>query len=952
MSNLTSKYLLSTILLSLVTLTVYAGEPIEMTNTQATGYYKNFSKKWVTCHDPSIVWNPETQKYYIFGSHVAQASTADLQNWTTFRAPWGTVSANGTINSGIANAAAFVTNQTKSITIGGNEIAFGNFNAHDWAAAYGGDYNVDGNMWAPDVIYNEAMQKWCMYLSVNGPHHNSVIILLTADQIDGTYIYQGPVVYTGFKTKNDERISWKKTDLELVLGEQSTLPSRYEHPNDWGDYWANGIDPCVFYDEEGKLWMSYGSWSGGIWMLELDETTGLRDYDVTYTSDYTAKRKGVTQDPYFGKKIAGGYYVSGEASYIEHIGKYYYLFMSYGFFDSVGGYQMRIFRSKSPDGPYVDGLGKSAIFNNYTMNYGPNADTRGQLLMSAYADWGFMKQGELSQGHNSAIAAPDGRSYLVYHTRFNDGTEGHQVRTHQLYLNEKDWLVVSPFEYNGGLTTDTDIATQQIIPTEQIPGVYNLLVHRYPLNYKEREVATPVKITLHADGTVSGAYKGTWNIVEGTSYINIKLGSYTYQGVLVEEQMDVRTIRAITFSACANNGVHIWGYRMRDDYALAYQLNNQDIPITYRQRVSSNIDLTNLQVTDNITIKWTSSLPEIISEGGRYNPAGLLQDTLVELTAHISAGDYYWEKDYTVIAKAEEYPSHDWKTGAVAYYDFDNDINYNWLDSTERAYLLKAGTNSKPTLESDDIRNGKFVHITSGKNGNESYVSIPNPLLQKEIEEGITLSFWTRRDDSNNWDALFAFYNKGNNARLYMTGGGYIGYNNNAGNWLDINHPDSYKKDPIGVNKWHLVTITISRKSTSGITLYIDGTKVSGCTYNGNLNGSTINKASAFDYNLLVDHITTCSRLTFGYGSFWGSPNACFDDVILHNRVLSRLEVSALKQMMNRVYNLGEAVGIKEPPTFIMEEPSNGIIYDLSGRRVISPNKGIYIINGKKVMIK
>ena len=55
---------------------------------------------------------------------------------------------------------------------------------------------------------------------------------------------------------------------------------------------------------------------------------------------------------------------------------------------------------------------------------------------------------------------------------------------------------------------------------------------------------------------------------------------------------------------------------------------------------------------------------------------------------------------------------------------------------------------------------------------------------------------------------------------------------------------------------------------------------------------------------------------------------------------------------MNRVYNLGEAVGIKDPPTFIMEEPSNGIIYDLSGRRVISPSKGIYIINGKKVMIK
>lgn len=49
-----------------------------------------------------------------------------------------------------------------------------------------------------------------------------------------------------------------------------------------------------------------------------------------------------TSDPYFGKKIAGGHYVSGEASYIEKIGKYWFLFMSYGGFAPDGGYQMRI----------------------------------------------------------------------------------------------------------------------------------------------------------------------------------------------------------------------------------------------------------------------------------------------------------------------------------------------------------------------------------------------------------------------------------------------------------------------------------------------------------------------------------------------------------------------------------------------------------------------------------
>ena len=76
----------------------------------------------------------------------------------------------------------------------------------------------------------------------------------------------------------------QETDLEIVLGEQSALPSRYNVGTKWGERWPHTIDPSVFFDEEGKLWLCYGSWSGGIWMLELDEETGLRDYDVEYPS--------------------------------------------------------------------------------------------------------------------------------------------------------------------------------------------------------------------------------------------------------------------------------------------------------------------------------------------------------------------------------------------------------------------------------------------------------------------------------------------------------------------------------------------------------------------------------------------------------------------------------------------------------------------------------------------
>ncbi len=136
-----------------------------------------YNLKRVSVHDPSIVWDSLSSTYYIFGTHRGAAKTKDLMSWTSFRAPWKTAT-----SSNAANSAAFKTNQTKTVTIKGEEVAFGNFDVHAWSAAYG-NYNIDGNLWAPDVIYNKKMKKWCMYMSVNGPTWNSSIVLLTADKI-------------------------------------------------------------------------------------------------------------------------------------------------------------------------------------------------------------------------------------------------------------------------------------------------------------------------------------------------------------------------------------------------------------------------------------------------------------------------------------------------------------------------------------------------------------------------------------------------------------------------------------------------------------------------------------------------------------------------------------------------------------------------------------------------
>ena len=512
----------------------------------------------VSVHDPSIVWEPVSQTYYIFGSHRAAAKTTDMMNWTALSAPFAPVTGN---------------------------------TAYNWSAVYG-NYSVDGNMWAPDVVWNKVMQKWCMYLSINGPKWNSSIVLMTSDNIEGPYQYQAPVVFSGFNVEAKDGVSYKKTDLEKVIGEQATLPERYNVGGKWGDRWPHCIDPCVFYDEEGQLWMSYGSWSGGIWMLELDENTGLRDYGVKY--EEKGSGNGVTSDPYFGKKIAGGFYVSGEASYIEYIGGYYYLFVTYGGLAAGGnpkdynngGYQMRVFRSEAPDGPYTDSQNKDAIFTSYLLNFGPkeNDNNRGINIFGAYTSWGNQAKGNLgerSQGHNSIIAAEDGRTYLVYHTRFQNWGESHQVRVHQVFQSKNGWLVVAPFEYTGEQVKSADIATTQQIATDRIPGKYKLLIHNYKLDHTKKEAAQPVDIELKDDKTVTGTVTGTWSIQEGTSYVTLKLAGTYYHGVMVEQTLEPTDTKTVAFTAiAATTGVTAWGYQTEASSAGIADITIDDDPST------------------------------------------------------------------------------------------------------------------------------------------------------------------------------------------------------------------------------------------------------------------------------------------------------------------------------------------------------------------------------------
>lgn len=759
-------------------------------NDLANAYATQTITGRIAVHDPSIVMDvtgsTTNPKYYIYGSHLGRAKTyasGNYQIWTPFKT--------GEENTGTSNSLfadvngklinfkdAYTTHVIKKVkNYKGEEVAFGNFDANGWQ--FKGN-TVKGMQWAPDVIYNKTMKKWCMYMSLNGDHWCSSIVCFTSDDLEGSWAYQGPVVFSGFQgtfahnayTADDD---WKHTDLAVATGETS-LPARYQTGDSWGSFWPNCIDPCVFYDDDDNLWMSYGSWSGGIFIIRLDKTNGLRDY--TYTFPYQISGKTVTpggananctSDPYFGKKIAGGYYVSGEASYIQKVGKYYYLFMSYGGLTAAGGYQIRVFRSEKPDGPYKDCLtstGIDAMYGKYILNFGGDAKRDEGVKLFGNYQWETMPNAELAQGHNSAIVDHKGRALIVYHTRFLDRDEEHEVRVHQLFVNQDGWLVAAPYEFSGEPYTDNDIATQQLYDATEVAGDYQIIAHPYRQNTAAMDYEKPVTIHLNADGSISGEYTGKWELVSGTSYINLTLkgvatanAEVKFKGVLTEQTIDYTNIKALCFTALSSSdglatsggaslqtrGLSIWGSKADAKAAIKYTLDKTSVPFADGATLNSRPKLPT-EGHLGATISWKSSNLSILTDEGVVKGKGKVVMSLV-----ISKDGYEYTKDYTlnIDAEAEEtvpvyYPVSAQKNTTNAY-----------ATNLSQDYTVKAGNKAQfkfynYTVGTDNFKSWVLgvSNVAHGASGYKEYV-----MLRNDNWENITWNNTGCTSDFN-WDTF------------------------------------------------------------------------------------------------------------------------------------------------------------------------------------------------------
>ncbi len=162
-----------------------------------------------------------------------------------------------------------------------------------------------GHFWAPDVIF--ITNRYLLYYSVSTWGKNTSAIGLatnaTLDPTDPDYCWAdcGPVI-------------------------QSTSGDNF-----------NAIDPGVFRDADGSLWLVFGSFWSGIKLIQLDPATGKRVAPDSPIYSLAWKEQI-------------------EAPYIYRHGEYYYLFVNWGYCcrGTNSTYNIRVGRSRAITGPYFD----------------------------------------------------------------------------------------------------------------------------------------------------------------------------------------------------------------------------------------------------------------------------------------------------------------------------------------------------------------------------------------------------------------------------------------------------------------------------------------------------------------------------------------------------------------------------------------------------------------------
>lgn len=361
--------------------------------------------------------------------------------------------------------------------------------AKKWSKAQG--------IWAPDVT--KVGDEYYLYYSTSSFGKNrSYIGLVKSKSIEGPWEDQGVVLKTN---QGEDR---------------------------------NAIDPNIIYDKDGQMWMSYGSFWSGIYIVKLDKNTG-KPLNPNDKGKNIAKRNASVDGA-----IEGPYIIYNEEQ------KKYYLFVSYGSLSA--DYNVRVGRADNIEGPYLDSNGKDMTDTSST-----NTDEVGNKILGGYK-FGD-SEGWMAPGHNSVLN-DNGNYYIVHHVRTEKNKDWFYLNVRKILWSEEGWPIVSPERYAG--------EKEQKIEEAALIGNWQVILH----DKENNNIVPSVKYEFKGSNKIKGEKQsGKWELTGDNNIIveipNSNGEKVEFKGKVIPSWDWENKKETLVFTAINKNGVALWGKLIR-----------------------------------------------------------------------------------------------------------------------------------------------------------------------------------------------------------------------------------------------------------------------------------------------------------------------------------------------------------------------------------------------------
>jgi len=306
---------------------------------------------------------------------------------------------------------------------------------------------------------------------------------------------------------------------------------------------SNAIDPTVITSADGRRFMHYGSYFGGLYCLELNPETGLPLVEGDLGSK-TVSRANFRRDNLEAPEII-----------FNPDNGYYYLFSSYD--PLMTTYNVRVGRSRTPEGPFTDmhGLALADSTENFPILTAP-------YRFNGHPGW-------VGTGHCGVFADAEGNFYMAHQGRLASEPNMMDLHIRRMFFTPDGWPMVSPERYTA--------LPDRFFKAEDLEGDWEIMRLFEPRAKRDNSSLALLSHStlLDGDGNDSQLFsllsdgriepgEGSWHFDSGKQTLTLAFGDDRIEHIAVFAGHDwEREHDTALLSGLDPEGRAIWGKRIK-----------------------------------------------------------------------------------------------------------------------------------------------------------------------------------------------------------------------------------------------------------------------------------------------------------------------------------------------------------------------------------------------------